>query len=523
MVLDLPILTILLLTPALGAVLVFLAGRNPETARIAALAISVIPLVLSVVLLLGFFPATGVELRSYTPVGSSFVYRAYESSPWMPMFGANPSADAAVSYAVGVDELSVPLVFLTCLLTTLALIINWDEHHRVREFYAMFLFMETTILGVFVSLDFFLFFLFWELGLVPMYFIIAVWGGPRKRYAALKFFLYTFVASIPVLIGIFAFYFYGGTFSMVSLIDKARSGALVPAGTIQNVLFVALLAGFGTKLPTWPLHTWLPDAHVEAPTGGSVILAGVLLKLGGYALIRVNVQMLPQGSQDMYWVAAILGTISILYGAIVCLAQDDLKRLVAYSSVSHMGFVTLGIAAGVLATRSPATMSGGLLGMSGAIFQMFAHGIVSAALFMVAGALGHKAGTRNISEFGGIAAVAPRMSTFMMVAFLASLGLPGLVGFVAELSVFLGTYAAFGLLVLIPILTVVFTAAYYIWAMQRAIFGPLNPRWKGLEDAHPHEIVPMAVLCVLFALFGILPFLLLDMTIRWAARALGVA
>src|SRR2546428_14167197 len=250
----------MLLAPALGAVLVYLTGKADETARILALAISFVPLVLSIVLLLGFFPATGVELRSFREPGGAFTYRAYESAPWFP--------SASVSYSVGVDELSVPLVFLTTLLTTLALIINWDERYRVREFYAMFLFMETTILGVFVSLDFFLFFLFWEVGLVPMYFIIAVWGGPRRRYASLKFFLYTFVASVPVLIGIFAFFLYGKTFNMAELIELARNGALIPAGTFQNILFVALLAGFGTKLPTWPLHTWLPDAHAEAPTGG---------------------------------------------------------------------------------------------------------------------------------------------------------------------------------------------------------------------------------------------------------------
>src|SRR3989449_10559749 len=338
----------MLLAPALGALLVILVGRNEETARITALAISFIPLVLSIVLLLGFFPVTGVDLRTYTPPGSPFNYRAYESAPWFPTAG--------VTYTVGVDELSVPLVFLTTLLTTLAMVINWDEKHRVREFYAMFLFMETTILGVFVSLDFFLFFLFWEVGLVPMYFIIAVWGGPRRRYASLKFFLYTFVASVPVLIGIFAFFLYGKTFNMVELIELARSGALIPAGTFQNILFVALLAGFGTKLPTWPLHTWLPDAHLEAPTGGSVILAGVLLKLGGDALIRGNVQMLPQGAQGMYLGAAILGGGSILYGAIVCLAQDDLKRLLAFSRVSHIGFLTLGVAPGGAAR---ATAGGG--------------------------------------------------------------------------------------------------------------------------------------------------------------------
>src|SRR2546428_11676384 len=270
----------MLLAPALGAVVVYLTGKADETARVLAAGISFGPLVRSIVLLLGFFPATGVELRSFREPGGAFTYRAYESAPWFP--------SASVSYSVGVDELSVPLVFLTCLLTTLALVINWDEHHRVREFYAMFLLMETTILGVFISLDFFLFFLFWEVGLVPMYFIIAVWGGLRKQYAALKFFLFTFAASIPVLIGIFAFYAYGNAFSMPRLIELARNGGLIPAGTAQNLPFVALLAGFGTKLPTWPLHTWLPDAHVEAPTGGSVVLAGVLPPLRGAPPLRVD-------------------------------------------------------------------------------------------------------------------------------------------------------------------------------------------------------------------------------------------
>jgi len=509
--LDFPILTLMLVVPSGGAVVVYIAGRNDQTARALGLAISLVPLAFSVLLLLAFFPMSGIELATYQPPGSEFVYRAFESSPWLPQ--------ASVSYTLAVDELSVPLVFLTALLTTLALGVNWEEHHRVRAFYAMFLLLETTIFGVFLAFDFFLFFLFWELSIVPMYFIIAIWGGPRKKYASLKFFLFTFIASIPVLIGIFAFYLYGGTFNMIQLIEAAQKSALIPAGSVQNILFIALLAGFGTKLPTWPLHTWLPDAHVEAPTGGSVILAGILLKLGGYAIIRVNVQMLPQGTREMYWVAAGLGVISILYGAIVCLAQDDLKRLVAFSSVSHMGFVTLGIAASVVAGGT----AGGLLGLSGAIFQMFAHGLVSAALFIIAGSIGHRAGTRNLSELGGITSVNPRTSTFMMIAFLASLGLPGLVGFVAELSVFLGTYAAFGLLVFVPILAVILTAAYYIWAMQRAIFGPPNPRWTDLHDMERHEVAPLAVLSVLTAFFGILPFLLLDMTLEWSARVLGVA
>src|SRR5438552_3297920 len=390
----------------------------------------------------------------------------------------------------------------------------------------MFLFMETTINGVFLSLDLFQFFVFWEVDRVLMYFLIAVWGGPRKRQAAFKFFMYTFLASLPLLVAIFAFYFYsnpntpctvlGSTvpcpFDMRAIIATTP----IPAGTIGDLMFVALLIAFGPKLPTWPLHTWLPDAHVEAPTGGSVILAGILLKLGGYGLIRFNVQMIPQAAVDMYWLLALAGVISILYGAVVCLAQDDLKRLVAFSSVSHMGFVTLGIAAGVYGFT--VSGRGAVLGFSGAIFQMFAHGLVAAALFMVAGSLGHKIGTRNISELGGIAKRAPRMATFMMISFMASLGLPGLVGFVAEFSVFIGVYAAFGLLVLVPILTVILTAAYYIWAMQGAIFGPPNPKWETMPDLHRFEVAPLAVLVASFAIFGIVPLIFLAFLAILASR-----
>src|SRR3989441_711773 len=479
MLIEFPILTYIVLLPAVGAVFTYLTGSD-RAARAVALAFSLIVLGLSTVLLMGFLWTNVISLPTITTAGNH-TYFAVEKTPWVPSLNIN--------YILGVDELSVVLVFLNALLTPLALAISWDEHHRVPAFFAMFLFMETTINGVFLSLDLFQFFVFWEVGLIPMYFLIAVWGGPRKKYAAIKFFMYTFLASLPLLVAIFAFYFYSNphTFDMRQIIATTP----IPAGTIGDLMFVALLIAFGTKLPTWPLHTWLPDAHVEAPTGGSVILAGVLLKLGGYGLIRFNVQMIPQAAMDMYWLLALAGVISILYGAIVCLAQDDLKRMVAFSSVSHMGFVTLGIAAGVYGF----TISGrgAVLGLTGAIFQMFAHGLVSAALFMVAGSLGHKLGTRNISELGGIAKRAPRMATFMMISFMASLGLPGLVGFVAEFSVFIGVYAAFGLLVFVPILTVVLTAAYYIWAMQRAIFGPVNPKWEAMPDLHRFEVAPLAV------------------------------
>src|SRR6266581_4309755 len=281
MLIDFPILTLIVFLPSLGALLTFVT-RSDRAARGVALAFSLVTFVLASVLLLGFLRPDLFSLSSLTT--GSHVYYAVEKYDWVPSLG--------VHYLFGADELSVVLVFLNALLTPLALAVSWGEHHRVPAFFAMFLFMETTVSGVFLSLDLFQFLIFWEVGLVPMYFVIAVWGGPRRRYAAIKFFMYTFLASVP-------------------------------------------------------LHTWLPDAHVEAPTGGSVILAGILLKLGGYGLIRFNVQMLPQAAIDMYWLLAAVGVVSILYGAVVCLAQDDLKRMVAFSSVRHMGFVTLGIAAGV--------------------------------------------------------------------------------------------------------------------------------------------------------------------------------
>ncbi len=504
-----PLLTYLIFLPLIGSVLTYAFGVSVRAAKAIALATSLITLGLGSLLLAGFLLPSNVVLATQTIGGQT--YFAGEEFAWVPQLN--------VHYIVGADELSAVLVFLNTLLAPLALAFSWDEHHRVPEFYAMFLLLECTVNGIFLSLDLFQFIVFWEVQLVPMYFIIAVWGGPRKKYAAMKFFMYTFLASLPLLVSIFAFYFYSGTFDMRQIIALGP----IPAGTIGDLMFVAMLVAFGTKLPTFPLHTWLPDAHVEAPTGGSVILAGILLKLGGYGLIRFNVEMIPKAAADMWWLLAVVGIVSILYGAIVCLAQNDLKRMVAFSSISHMGFVTLGIAAGIygFAYGPAALQPGAALGFSGAVFQLFAHGLVSAALFMVTGSIGHKIGTRNISDLGGIAKVAPRTATFMMVSFMASLGLPGLVGFAAEYGVFVGVYAAFGLWVLVPILTVVFTAAYYIFAMQRSIFGPLNPKWEKYHDMEKFETIPLSVLAVTFAIFGIVPIVVYQLITPWATHLLA--
>jgi NADH-quinone oxidoreductase subunit M len=256
------------------------------------------------------------------------------------------------------------------------------------------------------------------------------------------------------------------------------------------------------------------------------MLAGVLLKLGGYGLFRVNVQMLPDAARELAWLVALLGIVSILYGAIVCIAQEDLKRLVAFSSVSHMGFVLIGLAAGVWGARGASTVAdvptGVLTGYSGAVFQLFAHGLISAALFMLAGSIGHRLGTRNISDLGGLAKANPKATTLLLIAFLASLGLPGLVGFVAELSIFIGVFAAFGWLVLIPILSVLLTAAYYLWAAQRAVFGPLNPRWAGTHDLHLFETVPLSILAVLFVVFGVFSVAFFEIILAWSPGSLGV-
>lgn len=478
---NIPILSLLLLFPLIGAVVTFSLGKNPKAAKMSALVFSAIPLVLSLLM-----------LTEYTQTSGG--YQFMESFSWIDTLG--------IQYIMGVDGISVPMVFLSTLLVFLAVIFSWDIEHRTHQYMALLLVLELGILGVFMSLDYFVFYIFWEVVLIPMYFLISVWGGPRRSYAAIKFFIYTHIASLVMLLGIFALYFEAGNYNGYYSFSMETINAVSPffSDTFQIVVFGALFFGFAVKMPMFPFHTWLPDAHVEAPTAGSVLLAGLLLKMGAYGIIRVAFPALPSGAEEWQLVMVIMAILSIVYGAIMCLAQKDLKKMVAYSSISHMGIVLLGFA----------TFSE--LGIAAGVFQMFAHGLITAVLFMMCGVMQHKVGTRNIPRLGGLAAKMPYAATFMVIGFLASLGLPGMVGFVAEFSVFTATYDAFGWLLLIPVISVAITAAYYIWALQRTIFGPLTKEvdTEHIHDLYWYETLPLAVLSGLIVLFGMFPGLILD-------------
>lgn len=474
------LLSLTLFAPLAGAVLVFFLGKNDRQVKTMSLLISLVSLFLSL-LILGRYAWGTAQMQ--------FV----EKITWIKDFG--------ITYYLGVDGISMPLVILTTLLTTLTILYSWDVTHRVREYFILLLLLEVGVVGVFISLDFFLFYLFWELVLIPMYFLIAEWGGPRRRYAGIKFFIYTHVASVVMLVGIIAMYFQAAeqlgyfTFNMMEIAQKVKFAA-----GFQLLVFPALFFGFAVKIPVVPLHTWLPDAHVEAPTGGSVMLAGVLLKMGGYGLIRIAFTLMPEAVRAYAWPMALIGVVSMIYGAFLALAQDDLKKMIAYSSVSHMGSVLLGLAA--LNT----------MGFNGAAFQMFAHGLISAMLFMLCGILQHSLHTRLISRLGGVANRLPQFSTFVVFAFFASLGLPGLAGFIAEFTVYVGAFAAYKTLTIVALSAVVITAAYYLWALERAFFGPYNAQL----DEHPHDLtwfqtVPLALLSLLILFFGVYPAPVMDM------------
>ena len=479
-------LSALVFLPLAGALVILLFLKDARQIRLFAVAITVIELALAIAAFAIF------RIEDYRQVGSMEMVELYRD--WIPALN--------IRYHLGVDGLSVPLVLLTALLGMCAVFASWNVQLRVKEYFMWLLVLQTAVTGVFVSLDFILFFIFWELELLPMYFLISIWGSGRKEYSAMKFLIFTLLGSAFMLVGILAIFFSVDTFNIVDLSSKMEGAQLIlPAGAI----FAFLFAAFAVKLPVWPVHTWLPDAHTDAPTAVSVMLAGVLLKMGGYGMIRMAVGLFPHEAQKYAWVLALLAVISVLYGAVVTVRQTDLKRLIAFSSISHMGYVLLGISSvvGVGGVVSP-------VGLNGAAMQMFSHGIITGLLFLLVGLVYDKAHTRHIPDMGGLAARMPVIAVVFVVAGLASLGLPGTSGFVSELLVFLGTFQVWSWITALAVFAIVITAGYMLWMLQRVFFGPPLSRFASLGDTTLVEAVPMAALLVAIMVVGIYPAIVTD-------------
>ncbi|PKL51924.1 MAG: oxidoreductase [Nitrospira bacterium HGW-Nitrospira-1] len=469
------LLSLITFVPLLGALLVLaLPGTREDIIRWSALVITCIPLLLSLLLFAGFD-------RSFA--GMQFI----ERYAWIRDFNIN--------VFMGVDGLSMPMALLCSLICPICVLASWNIERGVKGYFFLFLLLEAGMLGVFTALDFFLFFVFWEVMLLPMYFLIGIWGGPRREYAALKFFLYTLIGSVMMLLVIIYFYL-ASTPHTFDMIELARTNSLFD---YRMLCWFGLFIGFAIKVPIFPFHTWLPDAHVEAPTAISVILAGVLLKMGAYGILRINYTMLPDITMRMAAFMAALGVINIIYGALCAMAQKDLKKLVAYSSISHMGYVILGMAS---FTDE---------GLNGAIFQMFNHGIVTAMLFLLVGVIYDRAHHRDIDSFGGIASVMPNYAFVTFLAFFAALGLPGLNSFISEALVFLGAFQKYRILTAIAASGVIITAAYCLWTLQRVFLGKLNEKYSLLPDLTVRETVSLVPLCIIVVVLGVYPHPVLNL------------
>lgn len=500
------ILTLLTFIPLLGAVIIlFLPSGNKNLIRWMAVGTTTVCLLLAVWLFMDF---------DRTKVGMQYEVKL----SWIESFN--------IEFYLGIDGLSVSMVLLTALLSLLCIPASWHVADRgAKSYFALFLLLETGMQGVFVSLDFFLFYVFWEVMLFPMYFLIGIWGGPRKEYAAIKFFLYTLAGSMLLLLAMLALYFNvtdpvtgKHTFNMVVMMDQANHSEWLRLGSVFGrsapvMIWMAMFIAFAIKVPLFPFHTWLPDAHVEAPTPVSVILAGVLLKMGTYGILRFNYPMLPDETRYFSTFIAVIGVINIIYGALVALAQTDLKKLVAYSSISHMGYVMLGMSA-----FTPH-------GINGAVFQMFNHGTITAMLFLLVGVIYDRAHHRYIVfpgdhedielrgklGFGGLWSQMPVYGSITMVAYFAALGLPGLSGFVSEVLCFLGAFPVHRTLTILGTLGVLLGAAYMLWAYQRIFMGPLNQRYRDIPEINSREIFTLAPLAVIVVILGIYPRPVLDL------------
>jgi len=498
------ILSLLIFIPVIGSVAMLMASNsigkeNKNIYKIIALIATGLQLILAAILYINFDPSLGIEESPFTV-----------QVDWISSFN--------IQYFIGVDGLSMPMVLLTALLSFLCIGISWNIKKAPLGYFALFLLLDAGMMGVFLSMDFFLFYVFWEVLLLPMYFLIGMWGGPQRHYAAIKFFLYTLFGSVFMLLGMLALYYYapdGNTFNLIELIKQApRIEASLWGYDMKFLIWISLFIGFAIKVPVFPFHTWLPLAHVEAPTAISVILAGVLLKMGTYGMLRISYPLLPGEVVNFSFILALLGVINILWGAINAIAQTDMKKMVAYSSVSHMGYVLLGMAA-VVSTES----AGAEAGLNGAVMQMFNHGTITAMLFMLVGVLYDQAHHRWIVypddyekpelagklAFGGLASKVPVFNGFIVLAFFAGLGLPALSGFISEALCFIGGFSAFRVLTIIGTLGILLNAIYFLRAYQRVFLGPFNEDYKDLKDMSNRDLAIILPLAFLTLLFGVYP------------------
>ena len=520
-------LTWILLLPVIGALAAMVTPAR--FARWLALLFAAATFVLSMVL---FFQ---IALNGYN-FGNLNSPQYPINLPWINF--TTDSFTFRINYFLGVDGLSLPMVILNALLTLLAIVGGWEKP-RVKEYMALLLLLETGVMGVFMSLDLLLFFLFWEVELAPMFLLIGVWGSdvikhgmPGRIYSAWKFLLYTFFGSVFMLVGILILYFKSGGstasmqyFSMHFLTGTLTIPLIGVTMSLQLLIFLLIYLAFAVKIPMFPFHTWLPDAHTDAPTEVSVILAGILLKMGAYGLIRVCLTLLPGGIHEFAGWLAVLAAINIIYGAAICLVQTDMKKLIAYSSVSHMGIVLLGVAAaaGTL-TSSNQVSPFGMAALTGATVQMFSHGIITGMLFFCVGVIYDHAHTREIAVFGGVAKSMPLLATLFTFAGLASLGLPGLAGFVAEYITFTSSYQVWNVVTIVSVFTMILTAAYILWMLKRVFYGPFNTKWNRLPDANWREALPLITLAVVIVFVGVFPnFLINVITPALAALLHGVS
>ncbi len=490
------LLTSLVAVPVIGALLVLIVGRRRDAAaRAVAMATSLATFALSLLMWARFDPA-------------SDAYQFVERYTWLPEFG--------ISYHLGVDGISLLLVVLTAFLTPISLLCSWESiERRVADFCGFMLILEAAIIGVFLSLDLFLFYVFWDAMLIPMYFLIGIWGYDRRIYAALKFILYTMAGSVLMLIAILWLAYFHQTTTGVPSFDLADLSALEIPGGLQTWLFLAFAVAFAIKVPLFPFHTWLPDAHVQAPTAGSVILAGVLLKMGTYGLLRFAFPLFPEAAVAFAPTMALLAVIGIVYGALVAMVQPDLKKLVAYSSVSHLGFVVLGLCAL------------NVTGVQGAVYQMLAHGISTGGLFLIVGMLSDRRHTRQIAEFGGLKAVMPQLVAAFLLVTLASVALPGMNGFVGEFLILIGAFGSPALegartYTAVAATGVILSAVYMLWMFQRVNYGPLvHDRNRGLRDLSVREWLVIGPVCALAIVMGVVPGVFLDPMAPAVRRTIG--